>query len=72
MRYFDLEGVENLTSNKNFHTLGGFITSQKGEIPKVKDEVRVGDLLLEVVDMDQFRVDKVMVSRVEESSLGEM
>ncbi|MCG7314271.1 hemolysin family protein [Priestia flexa] len=72
VRYFDLEGVENLTSNKNFHTLGGFITSQKGEIPKVKDEVRVGDLLLEVVDMDQFRVDKVMVSRVEESSLGEM
>ncbi len=63
-RYFDLEDTEILNSTKKFHTLGGFITNQIGDIPKVKDTVRIGNLRLEVVDMDQFRVDKVMISRV--------
>lgn len=65
IRYFDLEDVEELSSNKNFHTLGGFITNQIGDIPKVKDTVQVEDLVLEVVDMDHVRVDKVMISKVE-------
>ncbi|WP_083711231.1 hemolysin family protein [Domibacillus epiphyticus] len=64
MRYFELEEIT-ILHGSNFHTLGGFITNQIGEIPKVKDTIQVGDLLLEVVDMDQFRVDKVMISRVE-------
>ena len=69
IRYFDLEESLVGQSNKNFHTLGGFITNQIGDIPKVKDMIQVKDLQLEVVDMDQFRVDKVMISRYEVKDL---
>ncbi len=63
IKYFDLEeGL--IKSTKHMHTLGGFIINQIGDIPKVKDKVQVGDLVLEVIDMDQFRVDKVMISKV--------
>jgi putative hemolysin len=65
IRYFDLEDIPIQSGNKIFHTLGGFITNQIGDIPSVKDIVQVKDLQLEVVDMDQYRVDKVMISKVE-------
>lgn len=65
IRYFDLEDIPIQSSSKTFHTLGGFITNQIGDIPSVKDIVQVKDLQLEVVDMDQYRVDKVMISKVE-------
>lgn len=65
IRYFDLKDVSIHLNNKTFHTLGGFITNQIGDIPKVNDIVEVKDLKLEVVDMDQFRVDKILISRVE-------
>jgi len=64
MRYFELEEITIPNGSKNFHTLGGFITNQIGKIPKVKDMIQVEDLLIEVVDMDHFRVDKVMISRL--------
>ncbi len=65
IKYFDLEeGL--IKSTKHMHTLGGFIISQIGDIPKVNDKVQVGNLVLEVVDMDQFRVDKVMITRIDE------
>ncbi|WP_308162263.1 hypothetical protein [Bacillus sp. ISL-18] len=32
---------------------------------KVRDTVQVGELQLEVVDMDRVRVDKVLISRIE-------
>ncbi|PMC36820.1 hypothetical protein CJ195_14595 [Bacillus sp. UMB0899] len=66
VKYFDLEDISIQLSNKSsFHTLGGFITNQIGDIPKVTDTVQVKDLKLEVIDMDQFRVDKIMISKVE-------
>ncbi|WP_235991869.1 hemolysin family protein [Metabacillus schmidteae] len=66
IKYFDLEDISIQLSNKSsFHTLGGFITNQIGDIPKVTDTVQVKDLKLEVIDMDQFRVDKIMISKVE-------
>ncbi|WP_346015022.1 transporter associated domain-containing protein [Metabacillus halosaccharovorans] len=54
------------SSNKSFHTyVGGYITNQIGDIPSVKDIVQVKDLQLEIIDMDQFIVDKIMISKVE-------
>ena len=64
-RYFDLEDEPSLRGGNNFHTLGGFITMSLGDIPKIKDTVEIEDLILEVVDMDHVRVDKVLVTRVE-------
>ncbi len=71
IKYFDLEDVSIQLSNKSsFHTLGGFITNQIGDIPKVKDIVQVKDLKLEVVDMDQFRVDKILITKINNNEEG--
>ena len=64
IRYFDLDEFSMLSDSKNFHTLGGFILNKIGYIPKVKDTIQLGDLELEVVDMDRARVDKVLITRV--------
>ncbi|WP_172635922.1 hemolysin family protein [Desulfitobacterium dichloroeliminans] len=62
-RYFDLEDAD-MPYTGSYHTLGGFITNHIGDIPKVTERVIVGNLRLEVVDMDHVRVDKVMITKV--------
>jgi putative hemolysin len=47
----------------HFHTLGGFIMSQLGHIPKASEHFDWEGLRFEVVDMDRIRVDKVLVTR---------
>lgn len=64
-RFFDLEDEPRLRGGNNFHTLGGFITMSLGDIPKIKDTVEIDDLILEVVDMDHVRVDKVLITKIE-------
>lgn len=49
----------------HYQTLGGFIMTQLGRIPKVTDHFEAAGLRFEVVDMDGRRVDKVLVLRVE-------
>lgn len=63
IRFFDLEDL--FDRSMNFHTLGGFITNEIGEIPKTGDTVQIGDYQLEVVDMDRVRVDKVLITKVQ-------
>jgi len=45
-----------------FTTLGGFIMSALGQVPKVTDHIKHSGWRLEVMDMDGSRVDKVLVS----------
>ena len=45
----------------DFTTLGGFMMHQIERIPTSADQVKVGSLCFEVVDMDGHRVDKVLV-----------
>jgi putative hemolysin len=47
----------------DFTTLAGLIMAQLNRIPRVGDKVALGDFLLEVVDMDDRRIDKVLVQR---------
>lgn len=54
----DLPGEE----REHYQTLGGFITSYLGDIPKATDIVEWNGLRLEVLDMDKARVDKVLVT----------
>lgn len=61
-RYFDIDELEDLRSEA--HTLGGYITTYLGDIPKVNDSIQIEDLKLEVVDMDHVRVDKVLITRL--------
>lgn len=64
-RYFDMEDDSWLREVSNIHTLGGFITMSLGDIPRVGDTIQLGDYLLEIVDMDHVRVDKVLITKVE-------
>lgn len=47
----------------SFHTLGGFVMHALGRIPQAADQFEAVGLTFEVVDMDNNRVDKIMVSR---------
>ncbi|MFZ9683161.1 MAG: hemolysin family protein, partial [Cephaloticoccus sp.] len=46
----------------DFQSLGGFVTTHFGRIPKVGDKFEWERLTFEVMDMDRHRVDKVLVS----------
>ena len=50
-----------LEETDEFRTLGGFIMTHLGRIPKEGDTFDVGGYRFEVVDMDRHRVDKVMI-----------
>lgn len=61
---FDLE---NLPGEKKdtFQTLGGFIFTQMGRVPSASEQFEWNSLRFEVVDMDGKRIDKVLVSSVQ-------
>ena len=47
-----------------YRTLGGFAMICLGRVPQIEDQFVSNDLRFEVVDMDQNRVDKLIVSRI--------
>ena len=49
----------------DYHTLAGFVLARFGHIPKTADIFEWRNLRFEVVDMDNRRVDKVLVSHLE-------
>lgn len=50
-----------------YQTLAGFIITFLGRIPAAGDRFEWLGLLFEIVDMDGFRIDKIIVSRLPES-----
>lgn len=44
-----------------YTSLAGVILARLGRIPNAGDSVRVGNVILEVVDMDERRIDKVLI-----------
>ena len=58
----DMPGEE----SAGFQTLSGFVMSQLGRIPKTGAKFTYDGYQFEVVDMDGRRVDRVLVSRIEE------
>lgn len=55
----------------NFHTLGGFVITYLGKIPKATDSFDWKGLKFEVMDMDGNRVDKVLVMPVNQPLLSQ-
>jgi putative hemolysin len=47
-----------------FQTVGGFVMTKLGEVPHAGDHLDWGGFRFEVMDMDQRRVDKVLVTRL--------
>lgn len=52
----------------NFHTLGGFVITHLGHIPRSSDYFEWDVFRFEVVDMDGNRVDKVMIAPLKSNS----
>jgi putative hemolysin len=46
-----------------FHSVGGFVMTSLGQVPRVGDSFEVNGFKFEVVDMDGKRIDKVLVMR---------
>jgi putative hemolysin len=47
----------------DFDTVAGLVLDRMGTIPRAGDKCRWGDYVLEVLDMDGNRIDKVLVTR---------
>jgi putative hemolysin len=61
----ELLGIDTLPGEDAlFETIGGFVMTQQGKIPKAGDHFTWQKYRFEVVDMDGKRIDKILVSRV--------
>ncbi|NWF70158.1 MAG: HlyC/CorC family transporter [Chloroflexi bacterium] len=56
--------IEELPAEENYQTVGGFVMAQLGHIPKTTDAFVWNNFRFEVVDMDNRRVDKVLVDKI--------
>ena len=61
--YFEVDELLPGEKEDLYKTLGGFVTYLIGRIPKEANRCHYGPLQFEVMDMDNTRVDKVMVTR---------
>ncbi len=50
----------------HYRTAAGFLISELGRVPSTGDVVVFGDFRFEVADMDDRRIDKILVSRINE------
>ncbi len=60
--YFNLSSLPD-EDEDYYQTLGGFVMTVLGRVPTTGDTFEFQGLLVEVIDMDGLRVDKVLVSR---------
>lgn len=49
-------------AGREYHTVAGFVLARIGRIPKEGDVVTWRDLRIEIVDMDGVRIDKILLS----------
>ena len=56
-------GLESLPGEGSYHTIAGFILALLGRVPQEGATVDYGGWRFEVVDMDERRIDKVLVRR---------
>lgn len=61
--FFDLEEMPG-EDKDHFQTLGGFVTSFLGYMPKTGETFEWAGLKFEIVDMDRMRIDKVIVTKL--------
>lgn len=60
----ELLEVGELPDEGDYQTLGGFIVLLIGRLPRAGDRVDWGEYRFEVVDMDGYRIDKVLLSKL--------
>ena len=65
----DRLGVE--IEREGFETLGGYLLSHLGRMPYVGEQFDVGELSVEVLEVERRRITKVRVRRREPETAGE-
>lgn len=60
--FFDIDEMPG-EDKDHYQTLGGFVTSYLGYMPKTGETFEWGPLKFEIVDMDRMRIDKVIVTK---------
>jgi len=57
-------GIDEMPDDENYETLAGFMMYQLRKIPKPADTVIFGGYKFEVVDVDHFKIDQLLVTRL--------
>lgn len=61
-------GLDHLPHQEEYETLAGFLMVMLRRVPRRTDTVTWGGYRFEVLDVDSYRIDQVMVSRVTEAA----
>lgn len=69
MRAFD---IDEFPLSQNYETIAGFVTYMLRKLPKRTDYVVFKGYKFEVVDMDTFRVDQLLVTKVDKGDLPQV
>ncbi|MDQ8934660.1 hemolysin family protein [Acinetobacter rudis] len=56
--------IDSMPDNENYETLAGFMMYQLRKIPRPADVVIYGDYKFEVVDVDNYKIDQLLVTRL--------
>ncbi len=56
--------------SRDYQTMAGYVVKVLGRVPKEGETLRAGPYIFEVLDMDQHRIDKVLVQRVPPNEPG--
>jgi putative hemolysin len=65
LHYFEVPGTDE-AERTGFHTVGGLLIHLARAIPKTGDQFTWQGYRLEVIDMDNNRIDKILVAALEE------
>jgi CBS domain containing-hemolysin-like protein len=57
-------GIEQLPEEENYETAAGFMMFMLRKVPKPTDSVEYAGVKFEVVDVDHYRIDQLLVKRV--------
>jgi CBS domain containing-hemolysin-like protein len=55
--------IDDLPESGSYETIAGFMMTMLKKIPKRTDFVMVGHYKFEVVDIDQYRIDQLLVTK---------
>lgn len=61
-------GVEEFPNAENYETIGGFMTYMLRRIPHRMDFVNFNGYKFEVMDIDNYKIDQILVTRLEEKN----
>lgn len=62
MRVLD---IDEFPQSGNYETIGGFMMFMLRKIPKRTDSVKFAGYKFEVVDIDNYRIDQLLVTRID-------